>query len=97
MVAKMATMFGDVTDLHRRHHPLNIPHLVEKTKGFPLKAKSFRNTATYPKLWGGVPPSTTVGVWICVYVQGLMKSLQRDFAVVKITDHAACGGFNFCV
>ena len=27
-----------------------IPHLVEKIKGFPLKAKSFWNTATYQKL-----------------------------------------------
>ena len=31
----------------------NIPNLVEKIKGFPLQAKSFRNTATYQKLWGG--------------------------------------------
>ena len=45
----------------------------------PLKAKSFRNTATYQKIWEGVqstPPScTTVGVWICVYVQGLRAFL----------------------
>ena len=34
MAAKMKTMFGDVTDLQQRHH-----------LGFPLKAKSFRNTA----------------------------------------------------
>ena len=27
-----------------------IPHLVEKIKGFPLKAKSFWNTTTYHKL-----------------------------------------------
>ena len=26
---------------------------VEKIKGFPLKAKSFQNTATYQKLKGG--------------------------------------------
>ena len=31
------------------------PHLVKKMKGFPLKVKSFRNTATYQKLRGGVP------------------------------------------
>ena len=34
--------------------PKNIPHFVEKMKGFPLKAKSFRNTATYKKLKGGM-------------------------------------------
>ena len=43
-----------------------LPYLVWKIKGFPLKAKSFRNTATNQKeLWGGVPssaPCTTVGV-----------------------------------
>ena len=52
----MATMFGDVTDPQQRHHPQNIPHLVEKMKGFPLKANSFRNTsftATYKKPKGG--------------------------------------------
>ena len=27
-----------------------VPHLVQQFKGFPLKAKSFRNTATYQKL-----------------------------------------------
>ena len=39
----MATIVGAVTGLQQRHHPQNIPHLVEKIKGFPLKAKSFRN------------------------------------------------------
>ena len=51
----MATIVGDVTGLQQRHHPKNIPHLVEKIKGFPLNVKSFRNTATYQKLRGGVP------------------------------------------
>ena len=37
---KIATMFGDVTDLQQYHHALNVLHLVEKVKGFPLKAKS---------------------------------------------------------
>ena len=46
-------MFGDVTDLQQRHHPQNILHLVEKMKGFSLKAKSFRNTATCQKPKGG--------------------------------------------
>ena len=31
-----------------------ISHFVKKIKGFPLKVKSFRNTATYQKLRGGV-------------------------------------------
>ena len=43
-------MFGDVTGLQQRNQPENIPHLVEKIKGFPLKVKSFGNTATYQKL-----------------------------------------------
>ena len=38
--------------------PRNIPHLVSNIKGFPLKAKSFLNTATYQKLWGGVPSTS---------------------------------------
>ena len=41
--------------------PMNIAHLVEKVKGFPLKAKSFRNIATYQKPKGGGihrPPTT---------------------------------------
>ena len=46
----MVTIGGDVTGLQQHHHPYNIPHLVEKIKGFPLKAKSFGNTATYQKL-----------------------------------------------
>ena len=65
--------------------PINIPHLDEKIKGFPLKAKSFWNTATYQSeilqhikisvegFHQPVPhlPRTTVGVWIYVYVRGL--------------------------
>ena len=61
----MATIVGDVTGLQQRHHPQNIPHLVKKIKGFPLKVKSFRNTATYQKLWERVLfiplPCTTWG------------------------------------
>ena len=53
MAAKMATIVGDVTGLQQRHHSLNIRHLVKKIKGFSVKAKSLRNTATYQKLWGG--------------------------------------------
>ena len=47
--SKMATIVGDVTGLQKRHHSKNIPHLVKKIKGFPLKVKSFQNTATYQK------------------------------------------------
>ena len=36
----------NVTGLQKRHHPYNIPHLVEKIKGSPLKTKSLRNTET---------------------------------------------------
>ena len=59
---KMATIFGDVTVLQQHHPPWNIPHLVSNIKGFPLKAKSFLNTATYQKLWGGVP--STSGLYL---------------------------------
>ena len=54
--SKIATIAGDVTaGLQQRHHPQNVLPLVEKIKGFPLKAKSFRNTATYQKVWGRIP------------------------------------------
>ena len=55
MVAQMATIVGDVTDLQQRHHPLNRPHFFEKINGFPRQAKSFRNNATYQNLQEGVP------------------------------------------
>ena len=45
----MATIVGDVTGLQQRQQPQNIPHLVEKIKGFSLKVKSFQNTAAYQK------------------------------------------------
>ena len=44
--SKMATTVGCVTGLQQSYHPWNIPYLVKKIKGFRLKAKSFRNTAT---------------------------------------------------
>ena len=78
LVAKMATLFWYVTEIQQCHHPQNIPHRVEKIKGFPLKAKFFWDTATYQKLHckggGGrfhqpTLPCITVGV--CVYVRGL--------------------------
>ena len=69
--AKIVTMFGDVTGLQQRHHQWNIPYLVDKIKGFPLKTKSFRITATYQKLEGWVlsippPPGIRMGVWLRV-------------------------------
>ena len=45
--------------------PIKYIHLIEKITGFPLNAKSFRNTAAYQKLWGGLPstpPPYSVGV-----------------------------------
>ena len=65
MAAKMAIIVGDVTGLQQRYHSENIPLLVKKIKGFPLKVKSFRNTATYQKLRGGVPftPHPLVPRW----------------------------------
>ena len=62
LAGKMATIVGDVTGLQQRHLPWNIPHFVKMIKGFPLKVKSFQNTAKYQKLRGGVtstphPPS----------------------------------------
>ena len=50
LVAKMATLFWDVTEIQQCHHPQNKLHCVEKIKGFPLKAKFFWDTATYQKL-----------------------------------------------
>ena len=83
----MATIFNDVTGLQQRHHRWTIPHLVEKIKGFPLKEKSFRNTATCQKRWGGVlstspPLRTTVGVWLCVYVWGFR---WKDFILFQVS------------
>ena len=47
-------------------------------KDFPPKAKSFWNIATYQKPKEGSitpppPPCTTVWVWLCVYVRGLIS------------------------
>ena len=58
MAAKMVTNVGDVTGLQQRQPSLKYI-LVKKIKGFPLKVKSFQNTATYQKLWGGVLSTPT--------------------------------------
>ena len=52
----MAATIGDVTGLQKQRHPQNIPHLVKKIKGFPLKVKSFQITATYEKSGEGFHP-----------------------------------------
>ena len=67
--------------LHTKHKQLPfiavLTWLVEKIKGFLRKAKSFRNTETYQKRWGGVPSppppplNATIRIWICVCVRGL--------------------------
>ena len=56
MAAKLATIVGEVTGLQQCNHPWNIPHLVKKIRGFPLKVKLFQNTATYPNSWEGLHP-----------------------------------------
>ena len=57
-------IFGKIQDGNHCwwcHRPPAAPPFIKYTsscwedQGFPLKAKSFRNTATYQKLWGGVP------------------------------------------
>ena len=52
----MATIVGDVTGLQQRHHPLNIPPLVEKIKGFPLKANQHIKNAGERSSINSPPP-----------------------------------------
>ena len=49
-------MFGDVKNLQQCYYTQNTSHHVEKIKNFPLKAKSFRNIATYQKTRGYINP-----------------------------------------
>ena len=72
--SKMPTIVGDVTGLQQSHHPLNIPHLVKKIKGFPLKVKAFQSTATYQKLRGGVPSTPS---WYCFTSDMMYKRYKR--------------------
>ena len=78
--------------------PKNIPQLVKKIKGFRLKVKSFRNTATDKKLRGGVPstlsPPPTVGVWLCVYVRGLIRKTAMVQCYKLLSLYWACGLFS---
>ena len=72
------------------------PPLSCYVKGFPLTAKSFWNTATYQKLWRGVPstpPSplplcSTQGVWICVYVRRSMYLILTIFLYLLVNRFA---------
>ena len=78
MAAKMATIVGNVTGPQQRHHPYNMPPLVEKINGFPLKVKSFRNTATLQKLKEGggastTPPLTLAALWGYEFACSLKK------------------------
>ena len=92
----MATIVGDVTGLQQRYHPLNIPHLVEKIKGFPLKAKSRFEILQHIKNSGegfhqpAPPPPTTVGIWICVCVRGLRTFTGSQVPMITIDNHAIC-------
>ena len=85
MAAEMATIVGDVTGLQQRHHPLNIPPLVEKIKGFPLKAKS-----TYQKLRGDEfhqpppPPPLYHGGGMTLRVRPRVKRPNKKTVNVKI-------------
>ena len=77
----MATVVGDVRGLQQqRYHPYNIPHLVKKIKGFLLKVKSSRNTATYQKIRGGV----TFNLPSPLYHGGGMNLLVRPRVNIKI-------------
>ena len=85
MAAKMATVVGDVTGLQQRHHPSNIPHLVKKIKDFPLKVKSFQNTATYQKLREGFhpPPSLYHGGGMNLFVRPRVKLNYFSSTITK--------------
>ena len=65
--------------------------IFKKIKGFPQKAKSFRNTATYQKTQGGrvgvhkstpPPPCTKLGIRVCVYVRTKFVLLV-SFTLIK--------------
>ena len=87
MAAKKATIVGDVTGLQQRHHPYDIPHLVKKIKDFPLKAKSFQNTATYQLLRGGVPstplPCTAVAGGMNLHIRPRVKKTTYVIIILR--------------
>ena len=49
-------------------------YLVEKIKGFPLQAKSFRNTATHQKLKGGGGSNIIHGEGMTLLVRPRVKN-----------------------
>ena len=57
-------------------HKIHTPHLVNMIKGFPLKVKSFQNTETYQKIWGGV--SSTRGLKKKILVEESPKKPKLD-------------------
>ena len=63
-----------------------IPHLVMKIKGFPLKVKSFRNTATLRR--GSIKPlRTTVGVTAWQHLEKLkINLLTQPLSFLKSFD-----------
>ena len=72
------------------------PPLSCYVKGFPLTAKSFWNTATYQKLWRGVPSTppppplcSTQRVWICVYVRRSMYLILTLFLYLLVHGFAS--------
>ena len=74
----MATIVGDVTGLQLCHHPLNIPPLVKKIKGFPLKPNQLSNPQERRVPSTPLPPCTAVGVWLCVCVRGLKDQIRKQ-------------------
>ena len=67
-----------------------MPHLVRKMKGFPLKVKSFPNTATYQKL-RGVVPSTSLyhSGGMNLHVRPRVKFIGRHFQTRNFNCSAA--------
>ena len=82
MVVKMTIMNDDVTGLLQRHHPLNIPRLVKKMKGFPWKAKPFQILQHIKNSRGGFintnyPPPLCKGGNMTLSVRERVKVLKK--------------------
>ena len=82
MVVKMTIMNNDVTGLLQRHHPLNIPRLVKKMKGFPWKAKPFQILQHIKNSRGGFintnyPPPLCKGGNMTLSVRERVKVLKK--------------------
>ena len=60
----MAAVFGDVTDLQQRHHPIKYTSSCREDQRLSTEGKSFRNITTYQKPRGwGVHESPLVPQW----------------------------------